>query len=309
MSIASPLYKDPIDFIATGVVVLHISMTTILLIGEFFNVMDSKSKKTQIFLIILTSGLLIWQALTVWYFYLQGPILVEFMFSLLALLLSLMVVMGQTEILNAVLLSPASKRRVTHLRYVFIVLWCVASIVELLKIAYLGMDTPLHKLSYMGFFMCVVIYENFHCFFVSSTLYKLADTYSKISRYDKTVWESQKNAYNTLFKLILCTCASDWCAFVLWGLSFSSNGTEKFPSLLVISSYWGMFHIIFVVLIFIQLARVPLQKHIKHMDAVLLYVNEKGSKMTIDLPLPVHLGELDLDIHFPTILNDSESPN
>ncbi|KAJ2998481.1 hypothetical protein HDV02_004489 [Globomyces sp. JEL0801] len=64
-----------------------------------------------------------------------------------------------------------------------------------------------------------------------------------------------------------------------------------------------------IVLIFIQLARVPLQKHIKHMDAVLLYVNEKGSKMTIDLPLPVHLGELDLDIHFPTILNDSESPN
>ncbi|KAJ2993846.1 hypothetical protein HDV02_002051 [Globomyces sp. JEL0801] len=271
-SVAPPLFLDAMDYVALVIVIIHFVCIFIIFLFAILQKLDIKNQNTQKYLTMLTVLSLVWQIIMFWAYFCKGHQIVRFIGATSALPLTLMTVVGQMEILKAVSLYHSTRHKVKILQIMAVLLFALALIGRLTVTPYMDSDTPdfwamFQKVTYMGFMVPCVLYENYHCIYVSYTLFHIAKAYAALGNLHPAIWNSQKAAYMRLFALVGFSLIFSWIGLVLWMISYGSNEFSIFPNLYVIGANTGILHVVFVALFIIQLTKVPLEKHAKAIKA------------------------------------------
>ncbi|KAI8895000.1 hypothetical protein BC833DRAFT_623433 [Globomyces pollinis-pini] len=265
--VAKPTYTTFMEYLAVSTVLLNLVVTIISLILMGCNVLKVSNFQTTIYLFTLLFISLIWQVLDYVAYFIAGPPIVRYLVSTVAMVLTFITALGQMQILQIICMANKTKVRINYFRAITCVLFLLAAVGQMVRIPTLATGHPawvdmVYKYTYIGFTGSVVLYENFHCVYVSWSLYQLAKSYSEINHLKHDIWKSQRKAYKRLFAMVTITLISDWIALISWMISFSSPIFVVFPATMVFGMNLGIFHVNYVVFIFIQLSMVPLKKHI-----------------------------------------------
>ncbi|KAI8893114.1 hypothetical protein BC833DRAFT_609567 [Globomyces pollinis-pini] len=271
LQIATPKYKDPLDYFAIVCAGINfaISLTSFLMvITNYIKITQTHTRK---FMIILTIVYLIWQIVAFPSYFFGGTLYMTATSATIGLVVTLLTVLGQMEIFKAVCFIHKTKKRMIYLQYCVIGLFGIALIGQIIQFFYIADGIPqwattLQAFTYIGFMIPNVIYENIHCVFVTYRLYTIAKSYFAVSDLNPEVWKSQYQAYKKLFILVGATLLFTWIGLTLWLSSYYQEQYLTFPNLYVSSLHVGLFHVNFVVLIFGQMTKVPLERHINKVN-------------------------------------------
>ncbi|KAI8894997.1 hypothetical protein BC833DRAFT_602818 [Globomyces pollinis-pini] len=208
----------------------------------------TRAKLIQLTQLVIIS--LLWQGLQYWSYFLNGHPYTRWTFTLLGLILPFLTVIFQTEILLIFTLIPVHKDRIKIFQKVFTFLYVICFIIMLLRAYYYVTITPawlmmIYYGTYLPFVIISFLYENFHAFKVSTSLFYVAKSFAEVSNLNPEIWKSQYRTYKQLFLLIAVNLFLQWIAVGFWVIGFTSDESLVFPNLMIIGLTGGSSHIIF----------------------------------------------------------------
>ncbi|KAI8899040.1 hypothetical protein BC833DRAFT_587560 [Globomyces pollinis-pini] len=271
--IYKPTFTDALDILSLGLTIINPFMVIITLLGIFFKYIDvGTSIRTNGYMLTLLFGSLIWQFLRGWTHYYGDNRWVDVSHHVVIVLLSSLVVYGQMDILKAVSFLRKTKVRITYLQYSYLFLGAMSLIGAGICVPWIDSFPPrwaftIYIIFYTAHLMAIVLYEGYHFVYISVKLYIISKSFAQTSNLNPEIWKLQKKSYTFLFILVGMTLVSDWTAVILWQISSPVHSKD----LSFISSHLASLHTIYVVLIFAQLGKVPLEKHTKDKANVYMF--------------------------------------
>ncbi|KAI8894996.1 hypothetical protein BC833DRAFT_602817 [Globomyces pollinis-pini] len=229
------------------------------------NILAQKQRYFMIAMLLIST---IWQIILFWSYFLSGPRISHILLTIIGVVLIYLIVIFQTEILSMFLLQTKKKFKVKLFQYTYTGIFTITFVAMICRLCVFPNNSPdwLSKLFTFTYIPCVVIgliYENFHTVVVVYILYSVSKSFAETTNLNPEIWRSQNRTYFQLCAFASVGLFWTWVSLFGWfmGIGGQSETTATFPYLLVIGVSGLGGHIVFVLLFYKNMQKVPLERH------------------------------------------------